>query len=339
MTTGPGSRRRPLAFAVVVSVMAVVALATTIAWAVWSAKRTAATMVAHRGPAPAGLGGPLVTPADSGMAYSEVPLGARDGTKLAGWWIIPADGRRRPDLAVVVMGHAADDAGKASLLRLAPALHAAGYILLLFDFRSYGASEGARTTHGYIEQQDVEAAVRLARERAVGAPIALYGVGLGATAVLMATAGDPGVACAIVDSPWATWDGAFFARPGAMGREPGDLRHWQSSDLVPRPLVLQALKREVGFAFGTKSVREPVVVAPLAGSRPVMAIYGETDPFIPFREQIRIVAGLGTPNATWAWRAPGAGHVGAYDSAPDEYRARAVEFLDAAMVEWGNRSQ
>ena len=70
-----------------------------------------------------------------------------------------------------------------------------------------------------------------------------------------------------------------------------------------------------------------------------MAIYGETDPYIPFQEQIRVVAGLGTPNATWAWRAPGAGHLGAYRAAPDEYRARVVEFLDAAMVEWGRRGE
>ncbi len=273
------------------------------------------------------------------MTYSVVPLGARDGTKLSGWWIIPADGRRRPDLAVVVMAHAATPEGKASLLNLAPALNDAGYILLLFDFRSYGASEGTRTTHGYLEQQDMEAALRLARERAVGAPIALYGAGMGATAALMSIAGDPSVTCAILDSPWATWEAAFFARPGAMAREPGDLRHWQTADLVPRVLTQQALKQEVKFGFGTSSMREPAAVAPLAASRPVMAIYGETDPYIPFREQIRVVAALGTPNATWAWRAPGAGHLGAYDSAPDEYRGRVVEFMDAAMVEWGRRAK
>jgi len=319
--------------------MAVVAVIATSSWAVWSAKRTAAAMVAHRGPAP-GSGAPgaaALTPADSGMAYSEVPLGARDGTKLSGWWIIPADGHRRPDLAVVVMAHADDEAGKASLLQLAPALHDAGYILLLFDFRSYGASEGTRTTHGYLEQQDLEAAIRLARERAVGAPIALYGAGMGATAALLVAAQDPAVACTIVDSPWATWEAAFFAHPGAMGREPGDLRHWKPADLVPRVLVSQAIAQAVGFGFGTPAAVDPVAAAPLAGSRPTMVIYGETDPFISFREQIRIVAALGTPNATWAWRAPGAGHLGAYASAPGEYRGRVVEFLDAAMVEWGKK--
>ncbi len=318
--------------------MSIVAIVTTSSWAVWKAKRIAATMVTHRGPAPGGLGGPLTTPADSGMAYGEVPLGALDGTRLSGWWIIPTDGHRRPDLAVVVMAHAADEAGKASLLHLAPALHDAGYILLLFDFRSYGASQGTRTTFGYLEQQDIEAAVRLARERAVGAPIALFGAGMGATAALLVAAQDPSVVCTIVDSPWATWESAFFARPGARGAQAGDLLLWRTVDLVPRVLVQKALEQEVRFGFGTSVAQEPVVAAPLTGSRPVMAIFGETDPFIPFREQIRIVSGVGTPNATWAWRAPGAGHLGAYESGPDEYRGRVLEFLDAAMVEWGKKS-
>ena len=113
---------------------------------------------------------------------------------------------------------------------------------------------------------------------------------------------------------------------------------------TPRPLVS-------GFATSAGSgkaneageigigAREPFLVAPLAGTRPVMTIYGESDPYIPFQEQIRIVAASGTPNATWAWRAPGAGHLEAYEKWPGEYRARVVEFLDAAMVEWWRRGE
>jgi pimeloyl-ACP methyl ester carboxylesterase len=104
-----------------------------------------------------------------------------------------------------------------------------------------------------------------------------------------------------------------------------------------RALVRTRLGKAIRFGFATPEAREPSVAAPLAASRPVMAIYGEKDEFIPFREQIRLVASLGTPNATWGWRAPGAGHLGAYESAPGEYRARVVEFVDASMVEWGKR--
>ncbi len=319
-------RRRPLAFAVLLLGLSVLVGSGGGALLLWGAGRVAERALAHRGPAPA-PGDP--TPADSGIAYTQVPLAARDGTRLTGWWIVPADGRRRPDLAVVVMAHAADERGKASLLGLAPALHDAGYILLLVDLRSYGASEGAWTTHGFLEQQDLEAAVRLARERAVGAPVALYGQGMGATAALLVAAQDPAIVCTIVDSPWHAWDEAFF---GGAARAPGGLER-----LVPRSLVRWRLGQRIGFGFAQADVREPLVAAPLAASRPVMAIYGEKDEVIPFRLQVKLVSALGVPNATWAWRAPGAGHLGAYPSAPDEYRARVLEFLDASMVEWGRR--
>ena len=313
------ARRRPwIPAAIVLAVLAAAAAIYGIAWR--TADDHARAMIGHRGPAPA-PGDP--TPADSGMRFTDVPLGTRDGTKLAGWWIIPEDGVRRPDLAVVVMAHAADERGKASLLGLAPALNRAGYILLLFDFRSYGASEGTRTTWGYLEQQDLEAAIRLARERALGAPIAVVGPGMGATTALLVAAQDPGVVCVVADSPWHSWDEAFFHRPGVDSI---------TSNFAVETMTRRALAKQIGFDFGTPEAREPLTAAPLAATRPVMAIYGEKDPFIPFHFQVKIVAAIGTPNATWAWRAPGAGHLEAYASAPDEYRERVLEFLDLSMA-------
>src|SRR5688572_22271071 len=313
------SRRRPWAFAA--AFLLFVGAVLTIYGIAWrTADEHARAMVEHRGPAPA-PGDP--TPADSGMRYTEVPLGARDGTKLAGWWIIPEDGVRRPDLAVVVLAHAADERGKASLLSLAPALHQAGYILLLFDFRSYGGSEGSATTYGFLEQQDLDAAVRLARERALGAPIALLGQGMGATTALLVAAQDPGIVCTVADSPWHSWDEAFFHRPGVDSI---------TGNFQVETMTKRALAKRIGFGFGTDEAREPLIAAPLAASRPVMVIYGETDEFIPFHYQVKIVSAVGTPNATWAWRAPGTGHLGAYPSAPDEYRARVLEFLDLSMA-------
>jgi pimeloyl-ACP methyl ester carboxylesterase len=329
MNASTRPRRRPFVLAAVLLGALVAASGAGIAWNARSAAtREAARMIEHRGPVPA-PGDP--TPADSGMRFSDVPLGARDGTKLAGWWIIPEDGTRRPDLAVVVMAHAADERGKASLLPLAPALHRAGYILLLFDFRSYGGSEGTRTTHGFLEQQDVEAAVRLARERALGAPVAILGQGMGATAALMVAAQDPAIVCVVADSPWHAWDDALFSRPGADSAG-------GSGYSVPAA-ARRALGKAIGFGFATDEAREPLVAAPLAASRPVMVIYGETDPFIPFRNQIKVVSAVGTPNATWAWRANGVGHLGAYDAVPDEYRGRVIEFLDASMNAWNAARQ
>jgi len=168
---------------------------------------------------------PAVTPADSGLIYQTVPLVARDGTKLEGWWIIPRDGVRRPDLATVVLAHAADGerpgalTGKAGMLRHAAWLSRAGFIVLAFDFRSYGGSDGSKTSGGELEQQDLEAAVRLVRERAIGAPIVIFGTGMGASVALSAAAQDSSVAGTVADSPSTSPTASLLAGKSRIFRE------------------------------------------------------------------------------------------------------------------------
>ena len=151
---------------------------------------------------------PAVTPADSGLIYQTVPLVARDGTKLEGWWIVPRDGVRRPDLATVVLAHAADGerpgalTGKAGMLRHAAWLSRVGFIVLAFDFRSYGGSEG-EGLNAVTAEQDLDAAVQLARERSMGAPIVIFGEGIGARTGIAMFPEAGYVSCLFADSPSA----------------------------------------------------------------------------------------------------------------------------------------
>jgi len=286
--------------------------------------------VQHRGARPA------VTPADSGLAFSVVPLAARDGTVLEGWWITPADGVRRPDLAVVVLAHAEDDSaslaqhigGKARMLRHAEYLHRAGFIVLLFDFRSYGGSTGTRTSGGYLEQQDLEGAIRLARERALGAPIAVLGEGMGATVGLAVTAQDPTVTCLVADSPNPTWDATLFAAPAI--RE----SWWTRLGVSSFASSFVASKFPEEFQ-GNKPVA--LAAAPLAGMRPVMLVFGREDESMPNTARVALAKALGPSNLTWAWSAPSARRLAVYDAAPADYEARVLEFLDAAIAQWARR--
>jgi pimeloyl-ACP methyl ester carboxylesterase len=297
--------------------------------------RAADQAVQHRGTRPA------VTPADSGLAYSVVPLRARDGTDLEGWWITPADGVRRPDLAVVVLAHPEDDSlslarevgGKARMLRHAGYLHRAGFIVLLFDFRSYGGSSGSRTSGGYLEQQDLEGAIRLARERALGAPIAVVGEGMGATVGLAVTAQDPTVTCLVADSPTPAWNAALFPSPSIRGA-------WWSAFVVP-PLAAYFAGREFPTAFlpGGFDGNSPVALkaAPLAGMRPVMLVFGREDDAMPNATRIALAKALGPSNLTWAWAAPSARRLEVFDAAPADYETRVLEFLDSAIAQWARR--
>jgi fermentation-respiration switch protein FrsA (DUF1100 family) len=272
---------------------------------------------------------PAVTPADSGLAYDVVPLRARDGTVLEGWWIRPRDGARRRDLATIVLAHAADgerpDAltGKAGMLRQAAWLSRAGFIVLAFDFRSYGGSEGHRTTGGYLEQQDLEAAIRLAHERSLKAPVAVVGEGMGATVGLAVMAQDPSLVALVADSPVLSWYQGLARTEGVNSGEP-----WWARGACPT-LVEWSLAGDLGPRPAGENVA--LTAAPLAGARPVMVILGDRDILVPAAVRSRLVTALGRGNASWAWPVEGTDRLRAFDRGPAEYEGKVAEFLGAAI--------
>lgn len=272
----------------------------------------ARSFVAHRSARPA------LTPADSGLAYSVIPLRARDGTDLEGWWIPPRDGARRRDLAVVVLAHGEDELGKASMLRHAGYLHRAGFILLLIDFRSYGGSKGDERTGGFLEQQDIAAAVRLAHERAVGAPVCVLGEGTGSLASFLAVAQDPSIVALVSDSSPVSLE-AELGRAAARGSF--------APALVP--VVALGVERIVGRGLVVEEV-SALRAAPLAANRPIMVIAGAKDDRVPLSDTRALLRAIGPANATWSWVEPNTGHTEVFDQHPSEYAERVAQFLDAA---------
>ena len=123
----------------------------------------------------------------------------RTVTELKGWWV-PAVGAER----TVVMVHGLNRS-RIEMARRLPFVHSAGWNAILMDLRHHGASGGVATTFGVLEKQDVEAAARLARERAPG-PVVLWGVSLGGATVVFAAAEDQGIAGVICDSSYRSLD-------------------------------------------------------------------------------------------------------------------------------------
>ncbi|TBR22337.1 alpha/beta fold hydrolase [bacterium] len=125
------------------------------------------------------------TPQDLGLPFETLRLKSADGTGLEAWRI-PLEGSR--GVAVLLHGYGGE---KSRVLDEAKALRAFGLESILLDFRGSGGSEGADTTVGYKEAEDVAAAAALARKP--GKPLILYGKSMGAAAALRA-AGVLGVA-------------------------------------------------------------------------------------------------------------------------------------------------
>jgi uncharacterized protein len=79
----------------------------------------------------------LRTPADAGLAFDELELATEDGKRLGAWWIAG----REPSLGHLLFCHG--NAGNiGDRVPHAALLAAAGFDVLLFDYRGYGRSTG-----------------------------------------------------------------------------------------------------------------------------------------------------------------------------------------------------
>ena len=142
---------------------------------------------------------PALHPARLGLVCEDVELRAKDGKKIAGWWM-PKGTKGNPPV-VVLHGLGA---GKAHMIDYILLAQGAGYPVLAIDFRGHGKSEASLTSIGYYESWDVEAAMDFVRKRGAGDPV-LWGTSMGAVAALLAAAEDGSVAGVIADAPFDTY--------------------------------------------------------------------------------------------------------------------------------------
>ena len=82
---------------------------------------------------------------DFNLPAEEISFNSRDGTRLAGWFILPRDASRPAPGVVLSHGWARS---RCELLPHADFLHRAGYAVLMFDYRNRGLSEGESITMG-----------------------------------------------------------------------------------------------------------------------------------------------------------------------------------------------
>lgn len=127
------------------------------------------------------LGLPNPRPVDGAppdTAYQDVRLTATDGTHLAAWYVPVAQPR---GTVLLFHGYHSERGGLATE---AKGFRRLGFSTLQVDFRGSGASEGNFTSVGYEEGQDVKAAYDWAFKQNVNQRIYLFGVSMGAVAVL-----------------------------------------------------------------------------------------------------------------------------------------------------------
>lgn len=251
------------------------------------------------------------SPAEYGLAFQEVAFPARDGVMLRGWWIPAKTERGSLDRAVIFLhgqGGSMDPD-----VQYVPALNAAGFHVLMFDFRAHGRSEGRVSTVGYLERQDALGAVDFVRGQGIER-IGLLGFSMGGMVAMLTAPICPEVKAVISDGGPAR----LFSAMTSWGVERGAPR-WLASALAWLTLAATSLRLRANL-FRYEPIRWVGKIAP----RPILFIHGERDQYLPDFDAL--VAAAGQPKQVW--RVPEAGHRTVDQLYPAEYRRRVVAFFD-----------
>jgi alpha-beta hydrolase superfamily lysophospholipase len=248
-----------------------------------------------------------LSPRDHGLSFSTHQVQLADGDTLEGW-LIPHPNPR--GIIAMFHGHAA---AKESVLPQAAVFHRLGFDLFLVDFRGSGGSSGDTTTLGHREAEDVAATVAFIHQTWPERPLVLYGVSMGAAAVLRAMATtDLQPAALLLESPYdrlVTTVGRRIAASGAPA--------WPLAEM----LVFWG-----GVQVGINGFDLNPVEHAAAVRAPTLLLHGGQDPWVTAEDSDAIVARLAGPRQLV--RFPAARHEALVLAAPAPWQAAVATFLD-----------
>lgn len=253
------------------------------------------------------------SPADYGLAYEDVTFPSRDGEVNLKGWFLPAEIEAKMTL---IMAHGYEHNRQNSglpALEFAKPLVAAGYQLLLFDFRNSGESEGDMTSVGQFEKQDLLGAIDWVKQH-YNQPIGLIGYSMGASTALITAAEAPEVVGVVADSPFNNLRNYLE----------DNLSIWSDLPNFPfTPLIMTIIPPLTGM--------DPDEVDPLSSvdqiyPRPVLFIHGDGDDAIPYQHSEAMYQKH--PDVFTLWIPKGAGHIEGYNMYPEEYTEKVIQFFD-----------
>ncbi len=257
---------------------------------------------------------PLHTPpSDYHVPYETVSFTTGDGILLKGWVVKPEHLRAKMPAVIICHGVGAN---KSDFTELAAFLSKRGYVVLLFDFRAHGESEGRRTSLGYLEQKDLIAALDLLKARPEVDPgrIGIYGFSMGGSTAILTAAQTRAFSAVVVDSAFTSLRDQ--ARDAITG-----FYHLPSFPFLP----LTVMGYQLYFQTSVDNVSPVSMIAKLA-PMPVLIIAGEGDTLIPAENGRRLFAAAAEPKELWI--IPKADHGGTLAAAGGSYEKRVGEFFD-----------
>ncbi|BDG02209.1 alpha/beta hydrolase [Anaeromyxobacter oryzae] len=249
-------------------------------------------------------GGSLALPPPD-LRASAVSLRSGSGSTIDGWF-----SRGRAGAGAVLLLHGIG-ASRLDMVGRARFLEAAGYSVLLIDFRGHGESGDAQPTYGALESRDARAALAFLRTVLPDERIGVIGVSMGGAAALLGPA-PLAVDALVLESVYPTIRDAVRDRLRAwLGPLGGALVPGAMAWLFPRSGVTPEQLRPID-----RIAQE---------TAPVFVLAGTADRYTTLDESRALFDAAPEPKAFWA--VEGAAHVDLHAFTPAEYEARVGAFL------------
>lgn len=252
-----------------------------------------------------------VTPAASGLTYSNVTFGTSDGVRLSAWYVPSTN-----HAAVVTVPGAGST--RTATLEQAAVLAGHGYGVLMVDPRGQGRSGGDAMDAGWYGDRDIAAAVRFLQHQARVDPdrIGVLGLSMGGEEAIGAAAANPAIRAVVAEGAThrTAADKAGYLPGGVTG---GIQRGLDQLTYATAALVSSAPEPGTLHSAIARAPRTPFLL--IAGGNAV--------------DEPEAVAYLrsAAPDRVQTWTVSGASHTQGLATAPAEWTARVTVFLDRAL--------
>jgi alpha-beta hydrolase superfamily lysophospholipase len=254
----------------------------------------------------------------------EVWITAEDGVRLRGF-LVPPLGPQQAPTAVVAHGLFR---GALEIERVGAMFRELGSEVLLLELRSHGRSGRGLLGFGAFEERDVRAAVAFLRARPGRADdrVVLFGVSLGAQAVLLAAPRLKGLAALCIDAPM---DDALSTGRRMLNLPP---RQGHRRLALPQPFrSLVLLAAELWAGLDLAAVRPIDAARRLPADLPVLVVGGGDDQRMPPEVVRAVYEALPMQEPTKRlWIREGSDHGAVFVDDPAGYRERLSELIERA---------
>ena len=242
-----------------------------------------------------------------------VYINSKDGLKLHGYEIINENGNGNYIIACHGYSGSAND-----MARYAKRYYSMGYSLIIPDARAHGTSEGHVRGMGWLERLDIPIWINKILSEHEDAKIALFGISMGATTVMM-TSGEelPKQVCAVIE------DCGYSSAWDEFEKQLKNMFHLPSFPLMNVASIVTKIR-------GGYSLKEASAVNQLKKCKlPVLFIHGKDDQFVPF-EMLDIVYDAATTEKE-KLAVENAGHAMSSTKEPEIYWNTVKAFLNKHM--------